>query len=364
MFAPEGNDKRRLHGLFRNAAIGGLCAVAVMIPQSAFAARTAPALTFTQLKLINGWHNVGFGAPTAKVAEISGIVQFKGWIKTSGSNDEPFVLPPAFRPATQVFVPVNLSGPNNGRLLIEPSGVVHVQAEGGTFSHAQAGTMLDGASFAKSASGFTALKLINGWTNGPFSTSKAEARVISGIVHFKGAIKTSGNNPVPFVLPPAFRPDTTVYLPVDLCGANHGRLIIGRSGKASVAAEGGTFSNAKCFTSLDGASFARSGHSFTALTPQNGWHNYGFGTARPAARVISGVVHVRGAIATSGTNNEPFVLPPGFRPAATIQIQVDLCNANDGDLTIERNGAVFVNAEIRFSDLQCFTSLDGVAFAR
>jgi hypothetical protein len=43
---------------------------------------------------------------------------------------------------------------------------------------------------------------------------------------------------------------------VDLCGATNGRLFIQHSGVVTVEAEGGTFSNARCFTSLDGASFA------------------------------------------------------------------------------------------------------------
>ena len=35
----------------------------------------------------------------------------------------------------------------------------------------------------------------------PFSTSVAAVRTISGIVHLKGAIATTGTNPVPFTLP-------------------------------------------------------------------------------------------------------------------------------------------------------------------
>jgi hypothetical protein len=61
---------------------------------------------------------------------------------------------------------------------------------------------------------------------------------------------------------------------------------------ADVQAEGGTFSNASCFTSLDGAWFATSGSSFTLLTLQNGWASYGNGTAGPAVRKISGIVHL------------------------------------------------------------------------
>lgn len=113
-----------------------------------------------------------------------------------------------------------------------------------------------GATAAQATSSFTPLTLQNGWTNAPFSTSIAEVGTISGIVHFKGAIATTGSSSVPFTLPAAFRPHTAVYVPVDLCDANNGRLFIEPSGVVTVEAEGGTFSNAQCFTSLDGASFA------------------------------------------------------------------------------------------------------------
>ena len=101
----------------------------------------------------------------------------------------------------------------------------------------------------------TALTLKNGWTNAPFSTSNAAVRNINGIVYFKGAIATSGTNAVPFTLPAAFRPKTNVFVKVDLCNATNGRLFIQHNGVVSVEAEGNNFSNAQCFTSLDGVSF-------------------------------------------------------------------------------------------------------------
>ena len=104
--------------------------------------------------------------------------------------------------------------------------------------------------------GWTSLTLQNGWTTSPFGTSAAAVRTISGIVHLKGAIATTGTNPVPFTLPAGFRPATVVFVPVDLCNATNGRLQIEPTGVVTVQAEGGAFSNAACFTSLDGVSFA------------------------------------------------------------------------------------------------------------
>ena len=88
-------------------------------------------------------------------------------------------------------------------------------------------------------------------------------------MHLKGAI-ASGTTTLLFTLPSAIRPATDVYVPVDLCGAEKGRLYIQSSGDVSVVSST-TFADAQCFTSLDGASFAPSASAFAALTLQNGW---------------------------------------------------------------------------------------------
>ena len=124
------------------------------------------------------------------------------------------------------------------------------------FSNAQCFTSLDGAWYAPKPSGFKTLALINGWTDAPFSTSNAAAANAYGIVYFKGAIATTGTITQPFTLPTAFRPVTNVYVPIDLCGATKGRLLIQTNGVVIVQAEV-AFSNAQCFTSLDGASFVQ-----------------------------------------------------------------------------------------------------------
>jgi len=386
MFACAGGGDRqalpRLMARYRCRAVtGGLrrlaaCAVTTVTvivsvgalgTAAAQAATAAPhALTggWTSLTLQNGWTTSPFGTSVAAVRTISGIVHLKGAIATTGSNPVPFTLPGGFRPASVVFVPVDLCNAANGRLQIEPTGVVTVQAEGGAFSNAACFTSLDGASFAKSASSFTPLTLQNGWTTAPFGTSAAAVRTVSGIVHLKGAIATTGSNPVPFTLPAGFRPASAVFVPVDLCNATHGVLQIDKSGVVTVEAEGGAFSNAACFTSLDGAWFAKSAGSFTPLTLQDGWFNSPFGTSAPAVRTISGITHLKGAIATSGTNPVPFTLPTGFRPASVVFVPVDLCTATNGRLQIKPTGVVTVQAEGgAFSNAACFTSLDGVSFA-
>jgi hypothetical protein len=348
----------------RHIAVCALCTVGALLPVQFFSATAAQAVTFTNLTLLNGWTAGPFSTGQPSVAIIGGIVRFRGAIATSGTNPEPFVLPASFRPSTNVFVPVDLCNATNGRLDIAPSGVVTVEQQSGDpFSNAQCFTSLDGASFALSATGFTGLTLQNGWTNAPFGTSNAAARNVSGIIHFKGAV-ASGTSGVLFTLPASFRPAKDVYVPVDLCNATNGRLHIASSGVVDVEPEGGTFSNAQCFTSLDGASFALSAAGFTALTPQNGWTGGPFGTSAPAVSDVSGVAQLEGAISTSGTSPVAFTLPQALAPASDTYVQVDLCNATNGRLFIHTDGTVTVQQKSGdpFSNAQCFTSLDGVSF--
>jgi hypothetical protein len=96
-----------------------------------------------------------------------------------------------------------------------------------------------------------------GWTGAPFGTRQPAVNLISGIVYLRGAMSTTGTNPVPFTLPAGDRPSAVVFVTVDMCNATSGRLQIEPTGVVTVQAEGGTFSNAACFTSLDGVNFGK-----------------------------------------------------------------------------------------------------------
>jgi hypothetical protein len=341
------------------------CSLGVVLPVLAIGVPQAKAATFTPLTLQNGWTNSPFGTRRAAAANISRVVQIEGAIATTRTNPAPFTLPSAFRPARVVFVPVDLCNATNGVLQIKPTGVVTVQAEGGAFSNAACFTSLEGVSYPVNPSGYTALTLQNGWFNSPFGTRSPAAEIVNSVVHLKGAIATSGANPVPFTLPSAFRPAHAVFVPVDLCDATHGSLQIEPTGVVTVEAEGGAFSNAACFTSSEGVSYPVNPSGYTALTLQNGWFNSPFGTRSPAAEIVNSVVDLKGAIATSGANPVPFTLPSAFRPAHAVFVPVDLCTSTNGSLQIEPTGVVTVRAQGgASSNAACFTSLEGVTFAK
>jgi hypothetical protein len=312
------------------------------------------------LALQNGWTNAPFATRNAQVALVGGIVRLRGAI--GNGSGVAFTLPVGMRPATMAYVPVNLCNATKGRLNIQPDGVVSVQAEDGAVSNAQCFTSLEGAQFAPSASGFTGLALQNGWTNAPFATSNAAAANIAGIVQLKGAIG-NGTSAVAFTLPVGMRPATAVYVPIDLCSATKGRLNIQATGQVSIEQAGGGLTNAQCFTSLDGASFATTAIGFTGLAMQNGWTNAPFGTSNAAAANIGAIVQLKGAIA-NGSTAGVFTLPVGLRPATQVYVPVDLCGAAMGRLWIQPSGVATVQIEGgTLATAQCFTSLDGATFS-
>jgi hypothetical protein len=350
----------------RNAAAGVLCAVASSLSLLSVGAVAAHAdnASETPLVLENGWTGGPYGTGLAKVEMGAGIVSFSGAIATSGTNQVAFTLPPAFRPAYEVFVPVDMCNGTNGRLEIAPSGDVTVETR--DWANAQCFTSLDGVSFVASGVWPYSLSLQNGWTGGPFGTALPQAVFDGATVRFQGAMATTGTNPVAFTLPPALRPAYNVFVKVDMCGGSNGRLDISPSGVVTVVPEG-VWPSAQCFTSIDGVSFIASDISpyqqDPTLSLQNGWTGGPFGTALPQAVYVNGTVQFQGAMATSGTNQVAFTLPPALRPQYNRYVPVDMCSGTNGRLDISPSGVVTVEAEGgAWGNAGCFTSLDGVSF--
>jgi hypothetical protein len=147
---------------------------------------------------------------------------------------------------------------------------------------------------------------------------------------------------------------------VDLCGATKGRLLIQPSGAVYVGTLG-PFSDAQCFVSLEGVSYALTSAGYTALTLENGWVNAPYSTRSAAVRNDSGIIGFQGAV-SSGSDAPVFTLPAGMRPAKDVYVPVDLCNAQRGQIRIQPSGSVSVHSAGSFSDAQCFTSLEGAWF--
>ena len=348
------------------AGVTAVLAGAVALPSAALGATSAPGVTFTKLTLLNGWETSPFGSASPAVADIAGIVYFKGAISTSSTstNNVAFVLPAGLRPNKTVNIPVDMCNATPGELDIAPTGVTEVISDGAN-SNATCFTSLDGASFAQSSKSFTALTLKNGWKEFGGLFRKGAVQLAGGFVRFEGAIRPAGKNTAAFILPARFRPGRNVHVLINLCTGEMGQLDITAKGVATVRSEPGQSFAIKCGTSLDGAAFARSPKSFTALALKNGWQSSSPGTAKAAVRAISGIVRFRGAIRTSGKNPDPFTLPSALRPSHTVYITISLCNGINGRLQIAPGGGVEVEPENNdFTHARCLASLDGASFAR
>lgn len=206
------------------------------------------------LPLINGW-STPKGSRAARAALVGGVVHLSGAIETLGTDKHPFVIPAGMRPGATIFVPLDLCGAADGRLRIGTSGVVTVQADD-DFADAQCFTSLDGATWVVNPTTQTTLSLENGWVDRPYHTRRARAGLIAGVVRFSGAV-ANGTDNLLFTLPVGLRPTKIAFVQVDLCGATNGRLVIDPNGSVLVEADGGDLNRAICFTSLEGASFAR-----------------------------------------------------------------------------------------------------------
>jgi hypothetical protein len=204
--------------------------------------------------------------------------------------------------------------------------------------------------------------LPNGWVNHPFGTNDAQiAQAPGGMLQLRGAIETTGTNPVAFTIPAGLTPSSDVYLPINLCSSTKGRLYITPGGVVTVQAEGGAWANAQCFTSLEGVAYAQNSTGFTQLTLENGWFHSPYNTRPAAAKATNSVVRFQGAIA-GGSSNAPFTLPPDFRPQNVVYLPVDLCNAAKGRLILQPNGWATIQTFGPFGDAQCFTSLEGLTY--
>ena len=216
---------------------------------------------------------------------------------------------------------------------------------------------------SRTATTFFPLTLQTGWTNGALADNFAGYAVFDSTVHLRGAIAAPANSnlALAFVLPANATPPVNVYVPVTLCDAGKGRLLIETNGRVSVAVEGGDWAKAQCMVSLEGVSFTRSSFGVPALTLQNGWTTTIYGTRPPAARVSAGVVRLEGAM-SGGISSSAFQLSAALRPAKDVYLPVDLCSGKKGRLLIQSTGEASVYSEASFSDAQCFTSLEGVTY--
>lgn len=354
------------------AAVAGAVMLIVLAPPAAQAYADP---YDTPLTLLNGWTGAPFGTQVPGVKQLNdGIVTFTGAI-AGGTNGVAFTVPANDRPASNVFLTVDMYNSTKGRLEITPNGVGTVTSEF-AFANATSFTSLDGVSYAlPSAAQNTPLTPQGGWQAAPYGNAAPGVQLetyvwpFSGLtqvsVHFTGAISTKSSNPgIPFTLPPSMRPSTTRYVPVDMCNATNGRLIIRPDGTVNPQGESDP-AESDCFTSLDGAWFTLDpGLQSTPLTLLNGWVPAGNGTGTPTVDVVgASTIVLSGAMKSTGSSEAAFVLPSSMAPHTAVYVPIDVAEGGYGRLYIHPDGVVEIQSEGEFSLQAYLTSLDGASFS-
>jgi hypothetical protein len=226
-----------------------------------FGSALAAPLPYQNLTLLNGWEQYSpqTGIPKVTIDQHN-VVHLKGAISQgSGSAAGVFVLPLKYRPNRIVYVPVTLLNGAFGRLIIETTGTVSVQAASAQ-SDAQQFTSLEGVTFSKGRAPlqYSNIVLKNGWARYNDITGRPAAALdTNNVVHLKGAMKqTSGTIALAFTLARGFRPNRDVYIHVNTVLGRPGRVNIHKNGDVYVQAAG-TFDDAQVFTSLEGVSYSK-----------------------------------------------------------------------------------------------------------
>jgi hypothetical protein len=209
---------------------------------------------------MNGWDQYSpvTGKPAVAIDQHN-VVHLKGAIaQPAGSTNIAFVLPHKYRPNRSVYAPVTMFNGAFGRLIIEETGTVLVQAAS-DYSVAQQFTSLEGVTFSKGTVPlqYSKIELKNGWEEyNSITGSPAAALDTNNVVRLKGAVKqTSGSDAFAFTLAPKFRPDRDVYVHINTLFGRPGRLNILENGNVYVQAV--VFDDAQTFTSLEGVSYSK-----------------------------------------------------------------------------------------------------------
>ena len=279
------------------------------------------------MTLVNGWvseQNAYNTGDPSYCLEADGMVYLSGSIAASSGTpaSETFAtLPPAERPAHEIYLDVYTENGTYGILRIDTDGTM--EAYGGS---ANGYTSLAGVSFP--AAGFSQtgiMPLENGWQSAQniYNTGDPSYSISNGIVHLSGSMYRPAGPPptfsydtIPGMLPPQALPqdpdDCFDALTYTYGGSMGGVGIDNSSGNLY------GFENYK-YTSLAGINYPGPGTAWQSMTPLNGVQENECAPSGPAYYLSGNVVYLDGTMQLPpGFDGEIAVLPPAARPTHSL----------------------------------------------
>ena len=291
------------------------------------------------------------------------VVAYQGRITTSTANS-PFTDTDDPPEGGVAYLPVLVN--NNtpaARLKFDTNGDVTLQFKGAAPA-APYLVHLNGVQYLRNGVDAQALPLGPGWSKHAATRTPSAVKMANGFVHLMGGLVGSNNASIasPFTLAVGLRPPSTTYVNITLCNATKGRLWIRPDGAVNIQAEGNNdAADARCFTSLDGVSFATSVVGATGVAYMNGWSG-----AMPSGhlrfRNDGAVVRFQGSV-IGGTSNVVINLPPAYRPADAVFLPVDRADTTRGIVAILVSGDVMI-IPVAGGGISDATNFDGLSFVR
>jgi hypothetical protein len=195
----------------------------------------------------------------------------------------------------------------------------------------------------------------------------------SGVVHLQGALTQissagAGANTLG-TLPPAARPAHNVFTIVHTFAGTYADLEVASNGMLNLIAPRPPAVRDYTFVSLEGITYRPSGRvAAIKLNTVNWSPKAGFGSRAPGwFKDRAGVVHLQGAVTTTGRKCQGFcligTLPASAAPNRAVGTVVHTFNGTYAGLTIATNGQIFVIGP-RFPAVgdYTFVSLEGVTY--
>jgi len=242
---------------------------------------------------------------------------------------------------------------------------------------------------AASASAYTPTPIVtNGsWSPNPCCNAPHPGwyKDAFGIVHLEGAVSQlviPGGTPLITTLPPAARPDRSVFEVVHTFGGTYADISIDPQGRVGIIAPRFPEKFDPSFVSLEGVSYQTNDQipvNPIAINQRNWVQNWGpqvatnrnksFGATNPSwYKDGSGIVHLEGA--TRQTNalgsSAPLVgtLPPVAAPARDVIVLAHTFNGTYTQLQIDTDGRIFYGGtRAPGTSDPSFVSLEGISFS-
>ncbi len=326
--------------------------------RSAVPAGPRPGVTFHKLTLQNGWVSgqVPYDGGDPAVGISNGIVYLSGSVRQPSPGPGPFAsLPPGYRPAHSLYLPVYALNGSEGSIEIDPDGLLYLFGNASVSGYAS----LAGISFPRTVPS-QQLTLVNGWQSSQtaWDSGNPAVSIRNGVAYLSGSLHNpSAATGVFATLPPAGRPSHTLYLPIYTNGGSEGSLKVTPQGTLQLAVTGGS----KLFSSLAGISYPVALAS-QQLKLQHGWQPGPSSslTGAPSVSSSKGIVYLSGTLRRPAGSSLAAVtqLPAGDRPSHWLYFPVYTLGGTEGSLSIAPDGRVSVYG----SFTQQFTSLAGLHF--